>query len=74
VRLAQIWRHGKGQVLITYEEDYDEDGDEPVREDDAELDADGDAEHEHGLEEQSQLVVDDGRLLGRVRHLEVVPH
>lgn len=60
--------------MITYEEDYDEDGDEPVGENDAELDADGDTEHEHGLEEQRELVVDDGCLLGGVGHLEVVPH
>jgi hypothetical protein len=63
-----------GSDYCTYEEDDDEYGDEPVGEDDAELDADGDPEHEHGLEEQRDLVVDDGRLLGGVRHLEVVPH
>lgn len=57
----------------TYEEDDDEDGDEPVGEDDAQLDADGDPEHEHGLEEQRELVVENGRFLGRVRHLQVVP-
>ena len=52
--------------MITYEEDYDEDSDQPIREDDAEHYADGYAEHKHVLEEQRELVVDDGRLLGRV--------
>lgn len=64
----------KKKIRLTQEENNDEDRNEPVGEHHAERDTDGDSEHEHGLEEQGEVVVDDRNLLRRMQYAEIVPH
>lgn len=49
--------------MPTNEKNDGEDSDEPVRKDYAQSNPDRDAQHEHGLEEESEIVIDDWDVL-----------